>query len=74
MKAIEVTGKISDQGDLLLNNPLNLTRCDCVRVIVLVPEDENESEEADWANLTSEQFFRGYAQADSIYGTAFNPT
>jgi hypothetical protein len=69
MKAIEVIGKISDQGELLLNNPLNLARCDRVRVIVLVPEDENESEKADWVNLTSGQFFRGYAQADSIYDT-----
>ncbi len=71
MKAIEVTAKISDQGELLLNSPLNLTRCDRVRVIVLVPEDENESEKADWANLTSEQFFRGYTQADSIYDTIY---
>jgi hypothetical protein len=69
MKAIEVTGKISEQGELLLNSPLNLTRCDRVRVIVLVPEDENDSEKADWANRTSDQFFRGYAQADSIYDT-----
>ena len=38
-----------------------------VRVVVAVPEDD---EDADWQRLTTEQFFRGYADSDSIYDDA----
>lgn len=37
-----------------------------VRVVVEVPEDDD----ADWQRLTTEQFFRGYADSDSIYDDA----
>jgi hypothetical protein len=36
-----------------------------VRVIVLV---DDTSEDEDWRRLTSEQFFKGYAEGDAIYG------
>ncbi len=47
MKAIEVTGKIDSQGNLILDQPIQgTTYPHQVRVIVLVPEQE-ETEEID---------------------------
>jgi hypothetical protein len=47
MKAIEVTGKIDSQGNLILDEPIQgTTYPHQVRVIVLVPEQE-ETEEID---------------------------
>jgi len=47
MKAIEVTGKIDAQGNLILDEPIQGTNYpDQVRVIVLIPEQE-ETEEFD---------------------------
>lgn len=40
MKAIETTATIDDQGQLLLDNPLAPTQSRRVRVIVLIPEDD----------------------------------
>ncbi len=40
MKAIETTATINDQGQLLLDNPLAPTQTRRVRVIVLIPEDD----------------------------------
>lgn len=43
MKAIEVTGKIDDRGNLVLDEPIQgTTYPHQVRVIVLVPEDVEE--------------------------------
>ena len=46
MKAIETTATINDEGQLLLDNPLALSQVRRVRVIVLIPEDD-ESETDD---------------------------
>jgi hypothetical protein len=47
MKAIEVTGKIDAQGNLILDEPIQVTTyAHQVRVIVLVPEP-TEAEEID---------------------------
>ncbi|MBD2610942.1 hypothetical protein H6G94_06625 [Nostoc punctiforme FACHB-252] len=47
MKAIEVTGKIDSQGNLILDEPIQGTNYpDRVRVIVLVPE-ATDTEEVD---------------------------
>ena len=47
MKAIEVTGRIDSQGNLVLDEPIQgNTYADQVRVIVLVPE-QAEAEEAE---------------------------
>ncbi|MBD2438464.1 hypothetical protein [Nostoc sp. FACHB-110] len=47
MKAIEVTGKIDAQGNLILDEPIQgTTYPDQVRVIVLIPE-QVETEEFD---------------------------
>jgi hypothetical protein len=40
MKAIETNATINDQGQLLLDNPLAPTASRRVRVIVLIPEDD----------------------------------
>lgn len=43
MKAIEVTGKIDDRGNLILDEPIQgTTYPHQVRVIVLVPEDTED--------------------------------
>ncbi len=45
MKAIEVTGKIDSQGNLILDEPIQgTTYPHQVRVIVLVPEQEETQE------------------------------
>ena len=40
MKAIETTATINDLGQLTLDAPLILTKSRRVRVIVLIPEDD----------------------------------
>jgi len=42
MKAIEVTGKIDQQGNLILDEPIETTYPHQVRVIVLFPEQTEE--------------------------------
>jgi hypothetical protein len=45
MKAIEVTGKIDAQGNLILDEPIHeTTYTDQVRVIVLIPEQVDTEE------------------------------
>lgn len=46
MKAIETTATINDEGQLLLDHPLAPSQARRVRVIVLIPEDD-ESETDD---------------------------
>ena len=45
MKAIEATATINDEGQLSLDLPLNIAHHRRVRVIVLIPEDEEFDEE-----------------------------
>ena len=40
MKAIETTATINDLGQLILDDPLALAKFRRVRVIVLIPEDD----------------------------------
>ena len=55
MKAIEVTGKIDSQGNLVLDEPIQgTTYPHQVRVIVLVPE-QAEAEEVDPDNTPVEE-------------------
>ncbi|MBI3536398.1 MAG: hypothetical protein HY070_02365 [Chloroflexi bacterium] len=35
-----------------------------IRVILLLPD---QTENADWARLTAQQFQKGYAEADAVY-------
>ena len=45
MKAFEVTGTIDEKGQLLLDRPLTAENAGPVRIIVLLPEPIDESEE-----------------------------
>lgn len=47
MRAIEVTGKIDEQGQLSLDQPIKVKSPSQVRVIVLFPEALDEIEEED---------------------------
>ena len=56
MKAIETIANINKKGQLILNTPLNLKNKE-VRVIILVPEDNNISDQ-DWlSGLSSNPAF-----------------
>lgn len=46
MRAIETTATITEAGQLNLAEPLNLTYPHEVRIIVLVPEDEDMEEDS----------------------------
>jgi hypothetical protein len=47
MKAVEVSGKVNDKGELLLDQPIATTQTGIVRVILLFPEAE-EIDETEW--------------------------
>lgn len=47
MKAIETTATINDEGQLALDLPLNVAPHCRVRVIVLIPEEEESERECD---------------------------
>ncbi len=47
MKAIEVTGSVDKQGNLLLEQPLNVGQQEQVRVIILLPEPEEPEDTPD---------------------------
>ena len=47
MKAVEVTGKVNDKGELLLDRPIATNQTGVVRVILLFPEAE-EIDETEW--------------------------
>ena len=58
-------GKLEIPEDLLASLP----RGQSLRVIILIPEAPDSDESALWARLTSEQFFAGYSESDSVYDT-----
>jgi hypothetical protein len=45
MRAVEVTGIVDEQGNLSLNEPVPLIAQGVVRVIILYPEQTEESEQ-----------------------------
>lgn len=45
MRAIEITGKIDEKGQLLLHEPLEVTGVDEVRVIVLFEENGDDPDD-----------------------------
>jgi hypothetical protein len=45
MRAVEVTGVVDEQGNLSLNEPVPLIAQGVVRVIILYPEQTEESEQ-----------------------------
>jgi len=69
MKAYELPLKVTPEGKLELPETLLalLPREQVVRVIILVPDPTDSEEHTMWSRLTTEQFFAGYSEADSIY-------
>jgi len=71
MNAIETTGIVEAQHQLRLDEPLPIPGLSRVRVIVLVPEAEDISEEA-WTKAASGSpafdFLKG--AAEDVYSTA----
>ena len=69
MKAYEFPAQITADGKLELpvaalpRSPNN----QAVRVIILISETENASEQTDWADLTATHFLAGYSSVDAIY-------
>lgn len=47
MKAIEIAGKIDEQGLLKIDKPLRLHNKQ-VKIIILIPEEEDEMDDALW--------------------------
>jgi hypothetical protein len=52
MRAIEMTGTLTAQGQLQLDHPLPQEKSSRVRVILLMPEEEDLNEEA-WLGAVS---------------------
>jgi hypothetical protein len=66
MKAFEFVGKVNQDATLTVPAEVaaHLPACESVRVLLLVADAE---EDAEWARLTTEQFFKGYDKGDAIY-------
>jgi hypothetical protein len=61
MKAIETTATLTENGQLTLDEPLYLNRTSHVRVIILVPEDEET--EDDSIGTIREGLYQGWQEA-----------
>jgi hypothetical protein len=69
MKAYEFSAHITVDGKLELPDaalPRSLNS-QAVRVIVLINETEDASEQTAWTDLTAAQFLAGYSAVDAIY-------
>ena len=66
MKALEFQACLSSDDTLKVppNVADQIGREQSVRVILLVPD---QTEDRDWAQLTAQQFLKGYAEGDAIY-------
>jgi hypothetical protein len=69
MKAYEMPVKISNEGKLEIPESLAslLPHNRIVKVIVLIPEQNELDEDKEWASLTANEFLAGYSESDSIY-------
>lgn len=69
MKAYEMPVKISDDGKLELpQNFVKLLPHDkLIKIILLIPELDENIEDKEWSKLTADQFLNGYSDSDSIY-------
>jgi hypothetical protein len=66
MKALEFETTLTPDSSLKVPESLaaQIPKQEAVRVIVLLPESRDD---ADWQQLTYEQFLAGYSEHDSIY-------
>ncbi|MEQ8172623.1 MAG: hypothetical protein ABRQ38_27315 [Candidatus Eremiobacterota bacterium] len=69
MKAYELPAQITSDGKIDIPDRLLtlLPKKDMIRVIILVEEPSDIEENSLWPRFTSEQFFSGYSDSDSIY-------
>lgn len=68
MKAYEFAGEIMADGQLKLPEAALVQLAGhYARVIVLVPEEFEKEESAEWQAMAAEQFLAGYSEADAIY-------
>ena len=70
MKAYEFPALVSDEGKILLPESLkkNLSKDQAIRVIVLVDEPSDQSDENSWwQKLATQQMLSGYSEEDAIY-------
>ena len=69
MKTCEIQAKLSPEGKIELPPELlnSLASEPFVRVIILIPDQEDLKEKETWNRLSAAQFFSGYNEADSIY-------
>ncbi len=63
MKAIESKATINDQGQILLDQPLKLSKNSQVRAIVLIPEDEENDPDDTPDEVVLEGFRQGLQEA-----------
>lgn len=66
MKTLECTAEVKADNTLSIPPEIAEQIRDnaSVRVVILLPDPD---EDADWARLTTEQFFKGYDEGDAIY-------
>ncbi len=71
MKAYEFLAQPTPEGKLQLPETISktLSTNQTIRVILLIDEATELEEKTAWSQLTAEQFFEGYNQADAIYDT-----
>ncbi|HEY9701764.1 MAG TPA: hypothetical protein V6C58_04930 [Allocoleopsis sp.] len=63
MKAIESKATINDQGQILLDQPLKLSKNSQVRAIALIPEDEENDPDDTPDEVVLEGFRQGLQDA-----------
>jgi hypothetical protein len=71
MRAYEYPVKVSSEGKLELPDALLkvLPPNQIVRVIILMNEHRDGSADADWSEVSAQQFLAGYVDADAAYDT-----
>ncbi|MFH0975825.1 MAG: hypothetical protein V1874_08590 [Spirochaetota bacterium] len=67
MKAYEIPVKITKDGKIEITSSFKniLPHEKTIKAIFLVPEKSDE--DTDWQELSTKQFFDGYAKSDDIY-------
>lgn len=70
MKAYEFPTQLTAEGKIELPNNIlrHLSQNQHLKVIIMVNEDEEDSDEA-WRRQKSEQLLKGYSEEDAIYDT-----
>jgi len=69
MKAYEFLAQATPEGKLQLPEAISqvLSTNQTIRVILLIDESTDIEENTAWSQLTAQQFFSGYSEADAIY-------